>query len=112
MPEIVDGDLLLIEDSLLGVETVERSFSHLKACGVFDRVSAVILGKHELFDDKGTNRTPLDVLLEVLNGQNIPIFYGFDSCHTHPMLVTPIGVKATIDFDTESFSLNGPWLSA
>ncbi|MGF1878359.1 LD-carboxypeptidase [Photobacterium frigidiphilum] len=112
MPEIVDGDLLLIEDSLLGIETVERSFSHLKACGVFDRVSAVILGKHELFDDKGTNRTPLDVLLEVLNGQNIPIFYGFDSCHTHPMLVVPIGVKATIDFDTESFSLNGPWVSA
>ncbi|MGF1869448.1 S66 family peptidase [Photobacterium indicum] len=112
MPEIVDGDLLLIEDSLLGIETVERSFSHLKVCGVFDRVSAVILGKHELFDDKGTNRTPLDVLLEVLNGQNIQIFCGFDSCHTHPMLVTPIGVKATIDFDTESFSLNGPWVSA
>ncbi|OWO66296.1 microcin immunity protein, partial [Vibrio cholerae] len=25
---------------------VERSFAHLAACGVFERVSAIILGKH------------------------------------------------------------------
>ncbi len=55
------------------------------------------MGKHELFNDKGTGRTPLDVLLEVLNGKNVPILYGFDSCHTHPMLVTPLGVQACID---------------
>ena len=93
MPEILDGDILLIEDSLKGIETVERSFAHLLACGVFDKVGAIILGKHELFDNKGTGRTPLDVLLEVLNGKTVPILYGFDSCHTHPMLVTPLGVQ-------------------
>ncbi|WP_459782494.1 S66 peptidase family protein, partial [Photobacterium sp. R1] len=96
MPEIESGDILLIEDSLKGIETVERSFAHLMACGVFEKVGAIVLGKHELFNDKGTGRTPLDVLLEVLNGKNIPILYGFDSCHTHPMLVTPLGVQAAI----------------
>lgn len=105
MPDINFGDVLLIEDSLKGIETVERSFAHLLACGVFDRVSAIVLGKHELFDDKGTGRTPLDVLLEVLNGKEIPILYGFDSCHTHPMLVTPLGVDVEIDFDNHQFSL-------
>ncbi|PVZ63447.1 S66 family peptidase [Pelagibaculum spongiae] len=112
MPEIQSGDILLIEDSLKGIETVERSFAHLLACGVFDKVGAVVLGKHELFDDKGTGRTPLDVLLEVLNSKVVPILCGFDSCHTHPMLVTPLGIQAEIDFDNLSFSLQERWVSA
>jgi muramoyltetrapeptide carboxypeptidase len=48
----------------------------------------------------------------VLNGQNILILSGFDSCHTHPMLVIPIGVEATIDFNTGSFYLNSKWVEA
>lgn len=112
MPEISEGDILLIEDSLKDIATIERSFCHLKACGIFDKVSAIILGKHELFDDLGTHRTPLDVLIEVLNAQQLPIFYGFDSCHTHPMLVTPIGVQGEIDFDAKTFCLKSPWLSS
>ncbi|GHW58474.1 S66 family peptidase [Vibrio cholerae] len=112
MPEIEVGDILLIEDSLKGIENVERSFAHLAACGVFERVSAIILGKHELFDNKGTGRTPLDVLIEVLADKNVPIFYGFDSCHTHPMLVTPLGVRGTIDFDNHTFKLEDSWVKA
>ena len=110
MPEINKGDILLIEDSLKGIETVERSFSHLKLCGIFEKVAAVVLGKHELFDNKGTNRRPLDVLKEVLNGQPLPILNGFDSCHTHPMLTVPLGVEAEINFDTKTFGLTSPWL--
>ncbi|KHA59422.1 peptidase S66 [Vibrio variabilis] len=111
MPEIKQGDILLLEDCLKGAPDVERSFSHLKACGVFDKVSAIILGKHELFDDKGTGRQPLDILLEVLNGQAMPIVAGFDSCHTHPMLVTPLGAQATIDFEQSLVSLDGDWIA-
>ncbi|MEZ9471946.1 S66 peptidase family protein [Vibrio lentus] len=111
MPDLQAGDILLIEDSLKGIESVERSFSHLLACGVFDKVGAIILGKHELFDDKGTGRAPLDVLLEVLNGKPIPIFCEFDSCHTHPMLVTPLGVRCSIDFDNDTFEIKERWLS-
>ncbi|EGU55725.1 microcin immunity protein MccF [Vibrio nigripulchritudo ATCC 27043] len=110
MPEVRSGDILLIEDSLKGIETVERSFAHLKICGLFDKVSAIVLGKHELFDDKGTGRTPLDVLVEVLNGQRVPILYGFDSCHTHPMLVTPLGVEMSINFDEKTISIESPWI--
>jgi muramoyltetrapeptide carboxypeptidase LdcA involved in peptidoglycan recycling len=111
MPDIKTGDILLIEDSLKGIETIERSFAHLKVCGVFDRVSAIILGKHELFEDKGSDRTPLDILNEVLNGQPLPILYDFDSCHTHPMLTVPIGVTATLNFTHRTLKLSAPWLS-
>ncbi|SHG82453.1 S66 family peptidase [Ferrimonas marina] len=110
MPSIEQGDLLFIEDSLKDIATVERSFAFLKLNGVFDRVKAVILGKHELFNDMATGRTPLDVLLEVLDGQALPIVNGFDCCHTHPMFTLPLGVEASIDFDLQRISLTQPYL--
>lgn len=111
MPSIEEGDVLLIEDSLKSIATVERLFSFLKLNGVFERVGAVLLGKHELFDDSGTGRAPLDVLREVLNGHQVPIVNGFDCCHTHPMLTMPLGVGVTVDFDRERVEVVEPWLS-
>lgn len=105
MPSIHHGDILFIEDSLLNIATVERSFSHLKLSGIFDKVSAIILGKHEQFNAAGSGRQPIDVLREVLGSQTIPIVNGFDCCHTHPMLTLPLGTKIKIDFDQRSISL-------
>ena len=97
MPEIRPGDILLLEDSLKDAATIERSFSLLKLAGVFDKVGAIILGKHEKFDDCGTGRMPHEILLEVLNGQQIPLLAQFDCCHTHPMLTLPIGCEIELD---------------
>lgn len=66
MPEIKYGDILFIEDSLKDAATIERSFSFLKINGVFDKISGIILGKHELFNDLKTGRKPHEILLEVL----------------------------------------------
>jgi muramoyltetrapeptide carboxypeptidase LdcA involved in peptidoglycan recycling len=97
MPEIKRGDILFIEDSLKDAATVERSFSMLKVNGVFDKVSGIILGKHELFKDMNTGRKPYEILLEVLNGQKIPFLADFDCSHTHPMLTLPIGKEVELD---------------
>ena len=110
MPAICEGDILLIEDSLKPISTVERLFAFLKLNGVFDRISALILGKHELFDDKGTGRAPLDVLYEVLDGQELPIVSDFDCAHTHPMLTMPLGLQHRLDFDTGDVVLIEPWV--
>lgn len=97
MPEIRSGDILLLEDSLKDACTIERSFSLLKLAGVFERIGGIILGKHEKFDDNGTGKAPYEILLEVLDGVDIPILADFDCCHTHPMLTVPIGVNVTLD---------------
>lgn len=110
MPEIQRNDILFIEDSLKNIGTMERLFSFLKVNGVFDTIAAIILGKHELFEDQGTSRRPIDVLKEVLRDQEIPIVNGFDCCHTHPMLTLPIGVEVGIDFEREQVSILQPWL--
>jgi len=105
MPTIQQGDILFIEDSLKSADTVERSFSFLKVNGVFDKVSGIILGKHELFDDKGTGRKPYEILQEVLNGQELPFLAEFDCCHTHPMFTLPIGLEIELDAANKKVSL-------
>lgn len=53
-----------------------------------------MLGKHALFDDLGSKKQPIDILQEVLNDTTMPIIYNYDSCHTIPMLTTPLGARA------------------
>ena len=62
-------------------------------------------GAHEQFDDCKSNRRPIDVLLEILPNNNIPILYDFDCCHTHPMLTMPLGDQVRINFDEETIEL-------
>lgn len=106
MPQIREGDILLIEDSMKDIATVERLFALLKCSNVFDAIGGLILGKHELFDDAGTGRTPSDVLLEVLDGEGaFPILADYDCCHTHPMLTLPIGGQVHLNADEQTVTL-------
>lgn len=105
MPNINRSDILLIEDSFKDAATVERSFSHLKISGIFDRIGGLILGKHEKFDDQGTGRKPYQILMEVINKTNIPILAEYDCCHTHPMITLPIGAIATLDANKQSITI-------
>ena len=105
MPEIKEGDILFIEDSLKDACTIERTFSMLKLAGVFDRISGIILGKHEKFDDNGTGRKPYEILLEVLDDCQIPFLAEFDCCHTHPMFTLPIGCEVELDANNKRLTL-------
>ncbi|QXW31203.1 LD-carboxypeptidase [Aeromonas sanarellii] len=110
MPQIKQGDILLLEDSLKSAETVERAFAHLKLCGVFDLIGGLILGKHEQFNSQGSGKRPLDILLEVVGEPGFPILAEFDCAHTHPMLTLPLGIQAELDLDGQSLTLLEPWL--
>ena len=110
MPLIKEGDILYIEDSLKDIATIERSFSHLKLCGVFDKIGGLILGKHECFDDLKTSRTQIDVLKEIIGKVDFPILSEFDCCHTHPMLTLPIGISARLDSVNQTLTLTCPFI--
>lgn len=97
MPQIKDGDILFLEDSLKEIQTIERSFSLLKINGILDKISGLILGKHELFNDCETGRKPYEVLLEVIGQPKFPILAEFDCSHTHPMLTLPLGCHVELD---------------
>lgn len=109
MPEIKDGDILFIEDCLKDAATIERSFSFLKINGVFDKISGIILGKHEIFDDLKTGRKPYEILLEVLGDKKLPFIADFDCCHTHPMFTLPIGCEIELDATNRKVSIVEEW---
>ena len=110
MPEIKEGDILFIEDSLKEISTIERSFSLLKVNSVFDKISGLVLGKHELFKDLDTGRKPYEVLLEVIGSPKFPILADFDCAHTHPMLTLPIGCDVRLDAGNQTVTLTGEWI--
>jgi len=105
MPEIAQGDILFIEDSLLDAQNVERAFSHLKVCGVFDRIGGLIIGKHELFNDRDTERKHYEILEEVMGEYNFPFLAEVDCCHTHPMFTMPIGSQIQLDATNKSIKI-------
>lgn len=105
MPEIKNGDILFIEDSLKDACTIERSFSLLKLAGVFEKAGGIILGKHEKFDDNGTGKLPYEIMLEVIGDTQIPILADFDCCHTHPMFTVPIGCEVMLDAENKKVIL-------
>ncbi|GAA0738379.1 S66 peptidase family protein [Clostridium oceanicum] len=110
MPEIKEGDILFIEDSLKDASVIEKSFSLLKVNGVLDKISGIILGKHELFDDLNTKRKPYEILLEVLGERKIPFIADFDCCHTHPMMTLPIGCEINLDATNKKISIIKDWM--
>lgn len=110
MPTIKKGDILVIEDGMESAAIIERSFAHLKINGVFDKIGGLVLGKHEKFDDCGSNRKPHEILMEVVGGCNFPILAEYDCAHTHPMITLPIGIKASLDASQQTLTLLQKWI--
>jgi muramoyltetrapeptide carboxypeptidase LdcA involved in peptidoglycan recycling len=109
-PTIDHSDILLIEDCMKNASVVEKNFAMLKLHGVFEKVGGIILGKHELYDDLGTGKRPLDLLIEQIDGLDIPILAEFDTCHTHPMHPLAIGKKVKLDADAKKVICIENWL--
>ncbi len=111
MPTIREGDILFIGDSMKDASTIECSFSLLKANGLFDKVSGIILGRHELLDNQGTGLKPYEILKEVLKRQKLPFLAEFDCSHTHHMFTLPIGVQIELDASNKTVSILDKWLA-
>jgi len=108
-PQIKDGDILLLEDTSKSIAVVEKNFAMLKLHGFFDKAAAIILGKHEQYDDEGTGRKPYDVLVEQLDGLAIPILAEVDCCHTHPLHAMPLGLQVKVDATKKHISFLENW---
>lgn len=109
-PEIKKGDILLLEDCMKDASTVEKNFAMLKLHGIFDKVTGIILGKHEQYNDLDTGRKPIDILLEQLDGKDIPILTEFDCCHTHPMHPLAIGKQVKLDATASKVYCTEKWM--
>lgn len=103
-PEIKQGDILAIEDTMDNPMQVERSYAHLKLCGIFDKLGGIIVGKHASYDDLGTKKQPEDLLLEFIEN-DIPVLAQVDIGHTLPVLSLPIGSIITLDATSQTICI-------
>lgn len=104
-PEIKQGDILVLEDTMDNPMQIERAYAHLKLCGVFEKVGGIILGKHANYDHLGMNIYPYDLILLYVEKQ-IPILAQVDIGHTLPVMSFVNGSNIELDATNQKITVN------
>ena len=95
--------LLFVEDVDEKPYRIDRMLRQLRASGALQGVTGVVFGDMKgcspAFDDDYRLE---DVLLEALDGIEVPVALGLSSGHTaHPNLTLPLGVRARLECRSE-----------
>lgn len=105
MPEIKKNDILFLGNTEEGADYTERYITWLKLCGVFDKISGLIIGKHRQFCDYGIGKKSYEIVMDTIGKVDFPILAEFDCSHCAPMLTLPIGVEAELDADAQTLKI-------
>ena len=76
--------------------------------GVFDKISALLIGRARGNNDKqntALNEAVLNVVRLEFKNDKLPIVTNMDFGHTDPQWILPLGIEAIIDCDAKSFKL-------
>lgn len=107
-PEWFDGAILFWEDVGRALGHIWNDLHTLRMQGVFDRVSAMVVGIPSRIEgppEQFGTATVEEVVLDVLADYDLPILAGVDFGHTGPNLPMPIGVGAAVDADSHLLKL-------
>ncbi len=99
MPDL-EGAILLIEDVGELAYRVDRLLTHLRNCGILQRVGGIAIGQ---FSEPGHGNNPVrppDVLMERLVDLEVPLLGGLPIGHGDRNLAVALGSRATLDADT------------
>lgn len=77
--------------------------SVLKNAGILDKISCVIIGLIENYDDLKSKRKYHEILLEFMEN-NVPIIYDFPCSHIQPSTILKIGAILNINLKTKTFT--------
>jgi muramoyltetrapeptide carboxypeptidase len=97
-----DQAILFIEDCGEEPYRMDRLFAHLRLRGCLENVSAILLG-----NITGANKKdlPLNLLKEILNDSNIPIWAGLPVGHGSRNIPLPVGAPAFLDAEKALLSV-------
>ena len=99
--EIPEGnDLRSGED----VCNIDAYLHGLKLAGVFDKISAMIIGRPYGYTTE-QKRALVRLTAEVTKEYRFPILMDLDFGHTDPMITLPLGVMAKLDSSSNSFQI-------
>ena len=103
----VQGKILFLEGTG-GINGLDRQFTSMRLHGVFDKIAGLILGwfdDHTLADKEQTREVG-ETILEITEDYSFPILEIGELGHNVENYVLPIGCQATIDSETNSFSID------
>lgn len=94
------GHILLLESSeeKPSPEKYWQSLEYLKARGVFDAVSGVLVGKPM---DETYAQEYRQLLIQVINKPDLPVVFNLNIGHAMPRCIIPFGVEAVVDAEKQ-----------
>lgn len=100
--------ILFLEEAKEEPYSIDRMLTQLKLSGVLDSISGFVFGKCAkcLAEDPLKAFTFHEVILQHIQPLKIPAYYGAMIGHIENKLTVPLGVKATMDADKGSISLD------
>jgi muramoyltetrapeptide carboxypeptidase len=98
MPDL-DGAILLIEDVGESAYRVDRMLTHLRNCGILQRVAGVAVGQFSEPVGVSGKVSLAEVLNERLGDLGVPVLGGLSIGHGDPNIAVPLGTYATLDAD-------------
>lgn len=98
MPDL-NGAILLIEDVGESAYRIDRMLTHLRNCGILQRLSGVAVGQFSEPAGAAGAVSLTEVLNERLGDLGIPVLGGLSIGHGDPNIAVPLGTHATLDAD-------------
>ncbi|RPI74467.1 MAG: LD-carboxypeptidase [Desulfobacteraceae bacterium] len=107
MPSL-KGVVLFLEDTGEALYRIDRYLTHLRLSGLLDHLAGIILGRFEGCEE--VEQLP-DLFAERLSGLGIPVCSGLPVGHGAENLALPLGVRATLDTERMTLTLEEPWVT-
>lgn len=102
-PDLEDwiGKILFFEtcEEKPSPEVFKKELMALKETGVFEVISAVLVGKPA---DEAYYEEYKGVIREVIGNVNLPVMYNLNFGHAYPRCVIPYGLEAEVNFDEKT----------
>jgi muramoyltetrapeptide carboxypeptidase len=109
----LSGAVLFLEDVGEKPYKIDRYLAHLKQCGVFDNINALILGEFLDCDDESTEDTFTiqSLLEEYFVNASFPVLYNFPYGHGDIKVSMPIGAKTILDLDNNTLEIENLFIN-
>jgi muramoyltetrapeptide carboxypeptidase len=101
MPDL-RGAILFLEDRGEPPYRIDRMLTHLRLCGFFKNVAAIIAGQ---FEDCGEKARIEELLLDSAAGLGIAVVNGFPIGHGDRNMTLPVGLPAVLDTASRTLRL-------
>ncbi len=111
----LDGAIFFFEDVGKAPIQIDRALLHLEQTGKLDGVRGVVVGELagcEWYEHTSAPRSKTleEVLESRLGGLGVPVLYGLPLGHGASIATLPLGVRATVDADAATLTIDEPAL--